>query len=1121
MAKTQSLILSILLLSGAFLSTVLAQMKGLHGDFTGHRSGLHAGNQFRTTFYNDGWFGAMHSPPDVPGEWPINSGHLYLIAGVPFVGSEVIDAENSVKHIVSDVTSLNFGNAAGDRGPNGEWWTFLPLPGFANPADNRIAMSKWPEAWPPYWPDKMNDVIAPGWPGAWNGYFGKNIFNADEESYFVSDDYHNREFNFYPDTTDLSRRGLGMRMYVRGFQWSNALVEDALFILYDIENIGTYEHDKMIFAFDIGNNMGESWNMRGEGGDDMGAFNLQEDVAYLYDYNNVGVADWGPEPVGYFGGAFLESPGNPFDGIDNDGDGRNGSGKFITEALFAPKTLAVGQEIIIINYSTFARTKKLMPEDTVRIHYQDLTFKFWPGKILTEIPFNLVDDNLNGIIDENNGVSFGEGSTQTTTYLYTGHNTKICYIDYFTGAGLDNPLIDERRDDRIDNDGDWDPAFDDTGADGVPYTNDPGERDGIPTSGEPHFDKTDIDETDMIGLTSFTLYTWESMANYDDEKVWQNTRPGYFDDLMENDNIELLYGSGYFPMKPGQIERFSMGLVCGVDLNDFMINKYWVAKAYNENYNFTKAPNIPTVTAIPGDNQVTLVWDDFAEKSIDPITGQDFEGYRIYRSTDPGWNDLTPITDGRGHLIYREPLAQFDLKNDLKGYAAVPVKGVHFWLGEDTGIQHSFVDTTALNGYTYYYAVTAYDRGDAVNSIPPTECTKFISISSSGAIDKGSNVIVVRPAAPVAGFLPARFDSAKILSSVATTTDGRVGYQILFPEAVKDATYEITFMDTTIGANKFRATQYFRLTNVTTGEVVIPQDTAFHDGEEPPISDGFRLTFQGNPALLELDRANSNWSRAHIAPYDVLPYSYANQAVELMSADFEIIFGDVGLDTSTAFYRGTREIPAAPVNFSIFNTTLQEKIRFAFRERDFRPGEQGKFTTRTDRTLSDEIILLNADHTPGWLITFSFAEGDTLQPGPGDRLVLKFNKPFLRHDVFRFTTHAALVDENLAHDQLTRIRVVPNPYIVANSWEPANPYANGRGPRELHFTHLPQKCTIRIFNLRGQLVATLEHDSEMWNGAAIWNMQTKDHLDIAYGVYIYHVDAKEIGTWISKFAVIK
>jgi len=136
-------------------------------------------------------------------------------------------------------------------------------------------------------------------------------------------------------------------------------------------------------------------------------------------------------------------------------------------------------------------------------------------------------------------------------------------------------------------------------------------------------------------------------------------------------------------------------------------------------------------------------------------------------------------------------------------------------------------------------------------------------------------------------------------------------------------------------------------------------------------------------------------------------------------------------------------------------------------------------------------------------------------------MTLKLDKPFLSNDVVEFTTKAAFVDEKKAATDMDNIKVVPNPYIVSNSWEPKNPYTSGRGPRELHFIHLPQECTIKIFNIQGQLVQTLEHNSTIWDGTEIWDMLTKDKLDIAYGVYIYHVDAPGIGEKIGKFAVIK
>ena len=79
----------------------------------------------------------------------------------------------------------------------------------------------------------------------------------------------------------------------------------------------------------------------------------------------------------------------------------------------------------------------------------------------------------------------------------------------------------------------------------------------------------------------------------------------------------------------------------------------------------------------------------------------------------------------------------------------------------------------------------------------------------------------------------------------------------------------------------------------------------------------------------------------------------------------------------------------------------------------------------------------------------------------------------------------------------------------------------GNGERQLHFIHLPAQCTIKIFNVRGQLIQTLEHDSPLNDGTEIWDMLSRDNLEIAYGIYIYHVEAEGIGEKIGKFVVIK
>jgi hypothetical protein len=53
------------------------------------------------------------------------------------------------------------------------------------------------------------------------------------------------------------------------------------------------------------------------------------------------------------------------------------------------------------------------------------------------------------------------------------------------------------------------------------------------------------------------------------------------------------------------------------------------------------------------------------------------------------------------------------------------------------------------------------------------------------------------------------------------------------------------------------------------------------------------------------------------------------------------------------------------------------------------------------------------------------------------------------------------------------------------------------------------------------MLADIDHASELRDGTEIWDMRTKDNLDISYGVYIYHVQAPGIGDKIGKFAVIK
>jgi hypothetical protein len=105
---------------------------------------------------------------------------------------------------------------------------------------------------------------------------------------------------------------------------------------------------------------------------------------------------------------------------------------------------------------------------------------------------------------------------------------------------------------------------------------------------------------------------------------------------------------------------------------------------------------------------------------------------------------------------------------------------------------------------------------------------------------------------------------------------------------------------------------------------------------------------------------------------------------------------------------------------------------------------------------------------------------------------------------------------------MAEIKVVPNPYIVTNTMEP---YLSNRGlnqQRQLLFTHIPAKCTLKIFTSSGVFIREIDVDNPAADGTIHWDMLTKEGLEIAAGVYIYYIKSGVTGKEkLGKFAVIK
>ncbi len=871
----------------------------------------------------------------------------------------------------------------------------------------------------------------------------------------------------------------------------------------------------------------------------------------------------------------MESPGNPLDGIDNDGDGdpltpqgRDLEGKpFITPGLegvgnvftptdFAPRVLQPGDPLILIDATTFERTIAYMGDGPTTVVSQGITYGLAPGMSLEERQVlvrqqivtekNLVDDDLDGLIDEDIFLHY-----ERRAQNFQGEVINLPSLRYKNWAGLArdvrtrqataddslrhgflNPMIDESNDDGIDNDGDWNPLTDDVGADGKTGTGDEGEGDGVATPGEPNFDALDVNETDQVGLASFFYFTPPgALVMNRDDLMWEVMTPGYFttNEELERDKAaggvdgDFIFGSGYFRLEPGQTLRFSLALVFGggqtfaQQLENITNNVLTVQDIYNRNYKFARPPEKPTLRGVPGDGKVTLYWDSFAEESVDPILGKDFQGYKIYRSTDPNFLDPRPITDMDGNPSTLAPIAQFDLSDGIKGLwqgdydVYQRVKGVPFDLGADSGLRYSFVDTEVRNGQTYYYAVSAYDRGS--EQFYPAETNFPVTVAEDGTVRTDRNVVQVMPNAPVLGY-----EAGDVLDSVSHESGpatGEIFVEVLDPRAIPDnSAYRVTFDESPSGG----VSQFSIAMNDAPLLSRIPLENA-----TSTIFDGIRLNFRNDSPRLNLDEsgfANPVDKKAIVvARTNVSQWRYEGSAVPF---DYEIRFTDEVVGQSLGGFRlGSRgpNAVATQTYFSVFNMTANRAAEFVFYE----PNA----ATANGRFDDNEFIFIYEDFAgelrPTYGVRLEDAAGAGAYPVAGDVFRIRTFKPFTAADAYRFTTKGQKVDALSAKEQLDRIKVVPNPYVAAASWEGRLPptITSGRGERRIDFIHLPAGAKIRILNARGELVKILEHSGTISDGTASWDLRTREGLDAAYGIYFYHVEAPGLGETTGKLALIK
>jgi hypothetical protein len=140
---------------------------------------------------------------------------------------------------------------------------------------------------------------------------------------------------------------------------------------------------------------------------------------------------------------------------------------------------------------------------------------------------------------------------------------------------------------------------------------------------------------------------------------------------------------------------------------------------------------------------------------------------------------------------------------------------------------------------------------------------------------------------------------------------------------------------------------------------------------------------------------------------------------------------------------------------------------------------------------------------------------DSLMQANRMEMLITPHYPNTDDDVFQFSTETFREELSIRERQniLEEVNVVPNPYFLSSEYE------SRYNIPVVKFIHLDKVATIRIFDLGGRLIRTLEKD-DISNEIA-WDLRNKYGRRVASGIYIAHVEVPGVGAKTLKFAVIQ
>lgn len=630
-----------------------------------------------------------------------------------------------------------------------------------------------------------------------------------------------------------------------------------------------------------------------------------------------------------------------------------------------------------------------------------------------------------------------------------------------------------------------------------------------------YYDDPELDSI-QYGLMSSSQKLYNSSIGYKYFHIGSNPTINFDDPTtIPAGGLDIVgtMSSGPYTLGPNDTLTFYTVIVAGNNKTEIMKNYESAKKIMDFNFDISKPPATPTLSGIAGDGKNILFWDDKAEASIDNFSGaKDFAGYRIYKSIDKGIN-WTQLAD--------------------------------YNISSTSGLQYSLIDSNVINGFEYWYSVTSYDRGDS--SIASLECSK-------GTNTNAINLISLTPTSSAIGYVPVSagevyhignglsnyilnvqpIDNDSLASNYYTVgftyvprvEEGKLNTQVqfIFTDSTKTTMDDYAFA--------WLANNSVEIINLTTQTVLEPTPKYYRSGLTYTLNSGLRVKLT-DPVPLDPEFAPKKG--------DFLALRFGTWAVrgsndtviaprpivvdQLQSTSDGVIFSLKKPDIIQNVSRigGTIYFD---LTFSVENESNVQSLIYLISVISNSTDASGKpFISLkiTDDALNniaqfDTLYNLNSFVFNGIRGRVQFNENNP--PAAGNIYSLKTLKPIKPNvkDLFQFNILGSKINYSIIKDDLSNVKVVPNPYIVSSLYEPEYGELRREPLRQIQFINLPNECTILIYTVDADLIKTIHHNAQ--HGTEIWDLRTDGGRELAPGIYIYVIQAQG-SQYKSCFAIIK